>query len=177
MLLSKKEREFRRLYSDYYPMVLNALVARVVNREDAEDICHEIFVSFYRKFDEVRDPRSWLLGAMRFCISNYYRKGEGSDSGSIDIDNMEDNVYLAFENGFRDLRIIIHEAIGDARNYRDEKERILFDLVAINHYSYDRAAKHLGLTRRQAHYKYRQVTRRILERLKSRGITSIEDLL
>ena len=177
MLLSKKEREFRKSYSDYYPMILNALYARVGNREDAEDICHEIFVSFYRKFDEVRDPRSWLFGAMKFCISNYYRKGEGSDTGSIDIDNIEDDVHLAFENGFRDIRIIIHDAIEDRGNYRDEKERILFDLVAINNYSYDQAAKHLGLTKRQAHYKYQQVSRRILERLKDRGITRIEDLL
>ena len=49
------------------------------NMEDAEDICHEIFVSYYRKFDEVRDARSWLFGAMKFCISNYYRKKAGAD--------------------------------------------------------------------------------------------------
>lgn len=177
MLLSKKEREFRKSYSDFYPLILNALYARVGNREDAEDICHEIFVSFYRKFDEVRDPRSWLLGAMKFCISNYYRKREGADAASIDIDAIEDNVHLSFENGSRDLRIIIREAIEDSGNYRDEKERILFDLIAINNYSYEQAAQHLGLTRRQAHYKYQQVSRRILERLKDRGITRIEDLL
>jgi RNA polymerase sigma factor (sigma-70 family) len=177
MLLSKKERSFRKLYSDYYPMILNALYARVGNREDAEDICHEIFVNFYRKFDEVRDARSWLFGAMKYCISNYYRKGEGSDTGTIDIDNIEDDVHLAFENGARDTRIIIQEAIEDAENFRDEKERILFDLIAINNYSYEQAAKHLGLTKRQANYKYQQVSRRILERLKGRGITRIEDLL
>jgi len=177
MLLSKKERDFRKSYSDYYPMILNALYSRVGNREDAEDICHEIFVNLYRKFDEVRDPRSWLLGAMRFCISNYYRKREGSDSESVDIDSMEDNVRLAFENGFRDIRIIIHDAIEESENYRDEKDRILFDLIAINNYSYEQAAKHLGLTKRQTQYRYQQVSRRILEMLKKRGITRIEDLL
>ncbi|MBN1497451.1 MAG: RNA polymerase sigma factor [Spirochaetes bacterium] len=177
MLLSKKERDFRKSYSDYYPMILNRLYSRVGNREDAEDICHEIFVNLYRKFDEVRDPRSWLLGAMRFCISNYYRKREGSDSESVDIDSMEDNVRLAFENGFRDIRIIIHDAIEESENYRDEKDRILFDLIAINNYSYEQAAKHLGLTKRQTQYRYQQVSRRILEMLKKRGITRIEDLL
>ena len=177
MLLSKKEREFRKSYSDYYPMILNALYGKVCNMEDAEDICHEIFVNYYRKFDEVRDPRNWLFGAMRFCISNYYRKKEGSDPTSLDIDNVENDDNLAFENGFRDIRIIIQEAIEKIENYRDEKERILFDLIAINCYTYDQAAKHLGLTKRQAVYKYQQVTRRILNHLKDRGITRIEDLI
>ncbi len=177
MLLSKKEREFRKTYSDYYPLILNNLYYRVGNREDAEDICHEIFVNYYRKFDEVRDARSWLMGAMKFCISGYYRKKEGSDTAGADIADMEDDVHLAFENGFRDIRIIIHDAIEDAGNYRDDRERILFDLIAINNYSYDEAARHLGLTRRQAVYRYRQVSRRILDHLKERGITKIEDLL
>jgi len=177
MLLSKKEREFRKCYSDFYPMILNALHYRVGNREDAEDICHEIFVSFYRKFDEVREPRKWLIGAMKYCISNYYRKRSGADGESVDIHDLEDDVHLAFENGFRDIRIIIHDAIEDSGNYRDEKERILFDLIALNHYTYEQAARHLGLTTRQAVYKYGQVSRRILDHLKERGISRIEDLL
>lgn len=177
MLLSKKEREFRKSYSDYYSLVVNALYNRVKNLEDAEDICHEIFVSYYRKFDEIHDARSWLMGAMRYSISNYYRKKEGSDSSYIDIDRLEDDVHLSFENGARDMRIIINDAIENRDNYRDERERILFDLVAINHYTYDQAAKHLGMTRRQAAYKYRQVSRRILDLLKQRGISRIEDLI
>ena len=177
MLLSKKEREFRKSYSDYYPLILNTLYYRVKNREDAEDICHEIFVNYYRKFDEVQDPRSWLMGAMKYCISNYYRKKGGASAATVDIADMEDDVHLAFENGFRDIRIIIHDAIEDASNYREDNERILFDLIAVNRYTYDEAAQHLGLTRRQAVYKYQQVSRRILDRLKERGITKIEDLL
>src|SRR4030042_2981666 len=177
MLFAHKEREFRKSYNDYYPMILNALYSRVGNMEDAEDICHEIFVSYYRKFDEVRDPRSWLYGAMKFCISNYYQKKRGFDANSITIDNMEDDIHFAFENGFRDMRIIIHEAIENDQNYNNEKERILFELIAINNYTYDQAAKHLGLTKRQVVYKYQQVSRRILDRLRERGITRIEDLL
>ena len=177
MLLSKKEREFRRSYSDYYAAVLGALYRRVGNMEDAEDICHELFVSYYHKFDEVRDPRSWLFGAMKFSISNYYRKKSGEDRAHVDIDNMEDDINLAFENGARDMRIIINEAIGNDGNYRDEKDRLLFDLIAINGYTYDEAARQLGLTRRQAFYRYQQVTRRIVDYLGRRGISRIEDLL
>lgn len=177
VLLSKKEREFRRSYSDYHAMVLNALYLRVGNMEDAEDICHEIFVSYYRKFDEVRDARSWLFGAMKFCISNFYRKKTVADQATIDINNMEDDINLAFENGERDLRIIINEALEHGENYKDEKDRILFDLVAINKYTYEEAAKELGLTARQAFYRYQQVSRRIVDYLNKRGITRIEDLL
>src|SRR4030042_1531939 len=121
MLFAHKEREFRKSYNDYYPMILNALYSRV--------------------------------------------------------GNMEDDIHFAFENGFRDMRIIIHEAIENDQNYNNEKERISFELIAINNYTYDQAAKHLGLTKRQVVYKYQQVSRRILDRLRERGITRIEDLL
>lgn len=177
MLLSKKEREFRKSYNDYYPVILNALYYRVGNREDAEDICHEIFVNYYRKFDEVRDARSWLIGAMRFSIYNYYRQREVSGMNTVDIAAIEEDVHLAFENGFRDIRIIINDVIADDETYKDDVERILFDLIAISDYTYTQAARHLGLTTRQATYKYQQVSRRILERLKERGIAKLEDLL
>jgi RNA polymerase sigma factor (sigma-70 family) len=177
MLLSKKEREFRKSYSDYYSLVVNALYNRVKNIEDAEDICHEIFVSFYRKFDEIRDARSWLMGAMKYSISNYYRRREGSDSSCLDIDRVEDDISLSFENGAREIRIIINDAIENKENYTDERERILFDLIAINNYTYEQAARHLGMTRRQASYRYRQVSRRIIDLLRQKGISRIEDLL
>ena len=90
---------------------------------------------------------------------------------------MEDDVHLAFENGSRDIRIIINEALEHAGNYRDEKDRILFDLIAINQYTYEEAAKELGMTGRQAFYRYQQVSRRIVDYLNKRGITRIEDLL
>jgi RNA polymerase sigma factor (sigma-70 family) len=177
MPFSKKDRDFRKSYCDYYPLILTALCGRVTNREDAEDICHEIFVTYYRKFEEVRDPRTWLFGAMKYSISNYYRNKMGSDSSTLDICTIDDDIHLAFENGFRDTRIIIHEAIENGDNYRNEKERILFELIAINNYTFDEAAKQLGLTRRQAVYKYQTVSRRILDNLKERGISRIEDLL
>ena len=78
---------------------------------------------------------------------------------------MEDDINLAFENGARDMRIIINEAIEHGDNYRDEKDRILFDLIAINGYTYEEAAKQLGLTKRQAFYRYQQVSRRIVDYL------------
>ncbi len=177
MLLSRKERDFRKSYGDYYSLVLNTLYNRVGNIEDAEDICHEIFVSYYRKFDEIRDARSWLLGAMKYSISNYYRKKEVSNPGGFDIGDLEDDIQLSFENGSREIRIIINDAIENQENYRSEKERILFDLIAINNYTYEQAATHLGITKRQAAYTYQQVSRRILDLLKHRGISRIEDLL
>ena len=177
MFLSKKEREFKKMYNDYYPLILNTLYSRVRNIEDAEDICHELFVSYYNKYDEIQDSRSWLFGAIKFCISNYYRKKKSAGAESVDIDSIEDSIHLAYENGFRDTRIILHQAIENDGNYNDRTERALFNLIAINKYTYEHAAEHLGLTKRQAVYKYEQVSRRIVQYLKDRGISNIGDLL
>jgi RNA polymerase sigma factor (sigma-70 family) len=177
MRKSSKEKEFRKAYSDYYPVIVNAIYSRVGNLEDAEDICHEIFVHFYNKYEEIQDCRKWLFGAIKYGISNFYRKKGASDKGNVNIDSIDFDKNLAFENGFRDIRIIINETIEDESNYQDEKERILFDLVAINKYTYEQAAKQLGWSTRQVAYRYQQISKRIVSCLKQKGITRIEDLI
>jgi len=175
--MAVNEREFRALYSDHYPLVFNSVYSRIRNTQDAEDICHEIFVAFYKKFDEIMDHRRWLLGSIKYAISHFYRSKGLSDQEIADIDDAPNDPNLAFENGFRDARIIINEAIEDESNYSDRKERILFDLIAINRLTYGEAAKQLGLTRRQAEYKYGLVVRRILDHLAARGIYQAEDMI
>lgn len=177
MFFSKKEREFKAMYNDLYPLIVNTLYNRVRNMEDAEDICHEIFVSYYNKYDGIVDARSWLFGAIKYSVSNYYRRKKSAGAESVDLDAIEDSIHVAYENGFRDTRIILYQAIENDENYRDRTERALFDLIAINKYTFENAARHLGLTKRQAVYKYEQVSRRILQYLKDRGISTIEDLL
>jgi RNA polymerase sigma factor (sigma-70 family) len=173
---SDKSKKFREAYNKYYPLVYNTLFYRLHNHDDAEDICQEVFVSFYSKIDKIDTPRQWLVQAVRFEISNHLRK-KSNKVDKIDIDAVENDLMLAFVNAARDARILLKEAIECEENYESEEEKIIFNLVAINKYTYGQAARHLGLTKRKIEYRYLKTTSRVLKYLKNKGIKKIEDLL
>ncbi len=177
MLFSKKEREFQKIYSDYFPLVYSVLYTKLGSKEDSEDICHEIFIDFYNKYETVNEPRTWLLGAIRFGISNFYRKKGASGSDKIDIEDVENDIKLAFENGARDVRIILEEVFNDDENFQNEQERILFELITIHEFTYEKAGKQLGINRNQAKYLYGKICNRLVKYLQEKGIAHIEDVL
>ena len=177
MLKLKREKKFRELYNLYYPFVLNVIIKKTDTREDAEDICHEVFVTFYNKFEEIENPKSWLYSAVKFAFSNYYRRKSNVQKGDSSIDDVLNDSSLQFTNGFKDTRIILQEVINSDEVYEDEKERILFQLLAVNSFSKKQAARQLGYTRSQVDYKYSKISKRIVEILKRKGISDIDELL
>jgi RNA polymerase sigma-70 factor, ECF subfamily len=174
---SKKDREFRKCYAEHYPVILAFLASRVGSMDDAEDICQEVFIRLYGNLEKVRERRSWLLTAARFEITNYFNKKATARSDAADIDDFNDDPRLTTQDSFAENRIIIRDVIDDPANYQDERERLLFDLVAIYQFTYKEAGKYLDLTRWQAEYKYRQIEKRILARLNEKGIRELGDML
>ena len=170
----KKRGLFTEVYSDNYPKVFSAVYVRVCNRDDACDICQEVFYRLYQKFDQVENTQRWLFTALKLVVLEYYRR-KGKDD--VDIDGELNDVALTFVNGFRDARIIIGEAIENTGNFLDESEKIIFDLIAVHNFSYKETARELGMTRRQVEYRYTQMVNRILTYLAGKGIRSLEDLL
>lgn len=173
--MHSKRNRLTEIYSDYYPVVFNAVLTKVGNRDDTLDICQEVFIRLYERLDRVENVRRWLFSALKLVVLEHFRKKRKNDQ--VNIDDVFNDVGLTFVNGFRDARIMIQEALDNISNYADEKDQVLFDLVAINYYTYEEAAKHLGLTRRQVEYKYVQIADRLLRYFKSKGIQHIEDLL
>ncbi|MCP4138464.1 MAG: sigma-70 family RNA polymerase sigma factor [bacterium] len=177
MIIGLKKRKLRKVYGDYYALLYLKAFKEMKSREDAEDLCHNIFIILYNKFEEVEDYRTWLMGTLKIEILNFYRSNRTKGLNTIDIDDVLNDESLAFENGAREIRIIIEEALDSNSNYKNETERALFELIAFNGLSYELAGEHLGLTKRQAQYSYGNVTKRLIEYLRKKGITSIEDLL
>lgn len=171
------KKEFRRLYAEFYPVVLSAIYVRTGNVEDAEDICHEVFVRFLNNLEAIEKHREWLMTAVQFEINNYYRKKANQRNGVIDIDVMADDGSLLFENGFRDSRIILQEAIENESNFENERDMILFHLIAVYGYTYREAGEYLGITKWRAEGMYKKTSRRLLGYFRDKGIKGIEDLL
>ncbi|HNV48562.1 MAG TPA: sigma-70 family RNA polymerase sigma factor [Spirochaetota bacterium] len=172
-MLAKLRDRFTETHSQYYPLVFSAVHTKVDNVDDAHDICQEVFIKLYEKFDSVENPRKWLYGALRLAVFEYYRR---RDPGT-DIDDVFNDVSLTFVNGFRDARIVIAEAMEDMVHFDGEEDKTLFDLIAVHNFSYSQTAKQLGLTKRMVEYRYRRIVESILDALKKKGVGHIEDLL
>ncbi len=169
-----KNREFAEAYGDYYPLVFSIVYTKVGNIEDAEDICQEVFIKFYEKLETIENRRKWLYGALRLQIFSHFRK---KSRGSVELDEVADDVGFSFVNGFRDVRIILEEAFDETANFNDERERVLFDLIAIRHFTYEEAGRQLGWNKRQVRYRYGEIVKRVLDYLRKKGIDKLEDLL
>lgn len=173
-IISTHLKKFTEIYSDYYPVVYNGIYAKLRNTDSASDLAQEVFIRFYEKMESVENPRAWLLGALRMVLFEYYRRNKGDE---IDIDEVFEDSNIRYVNGFRDTRIIIQQAMDETENYQDERDRIIFDLIAINNYTTAEVSRQMGLTERQVRYRYSRVVDRIMDHLRKRGVKNLEDLL
>lgn len=167
-----KREEYTLAFNKYYPLVFNIVLSKVGNEHDADDICQEIFLAFFEKFEEVENHRKWLFGTIRNIVIRHYEKKSKSD---IDIENIMNDISFSYVNGFRDLRIMVNDAVNNVE--LDEEETMLIDYIAYNRYSYNNVSRIMGLTRKQVIYRYSRAVDRILRYLKEKGIHNIEDLL
>jgi RNA polymerase sigma-70 factor, ECF subfamily len=168
-----KNKEFAEAYNIYYPAVFSAVHAKVGNLTDAEDICQEIFIKFHEKLETIENKRKWLFGALRLEVIKHYQKS----SVSVDIEKMFQDVGLSFVNGFRDARIVINETIQDIKNFNGEEDMALFELIAVRNFTYEEASSELGMSKRQARYRYGKIVERLLDELKKKGVKNLDDLL
>ena len=172
--MSERTKKFSDIYSDMYVVVYNAMYSKVHDSDLTGDLAQEVFIRFYEKMDEVENPRKWLFGALRNVLLEHYKK---NTVDTMDIDELFHDDNLGYVNGFRDTRIILQEAFNNDLNFKDEKDRIIYDLIAIKNYTLEEVARLLGITIRQVHYKYRCVVDRIVDHLKKKGINNLEELL
>lgn len=171
--LNSRNSKFIETYSDYYSLIFGAVAYRVSNIDDAEDIAQEIFLRFFKKMDEVEDPRKWLMGTMRLVLFEYYKR---NNRDLVDIDEVYNDAGLAFINGMRETRMVIREVIDSSGIFKDELDRLIFDHIAVQRYSIEETGRVLGLTRDQIRYRYRNITRAIILSLKNKGIAKLEEL-
>lgn len=170
--IKKKRNIFTKVYTEYYPYVFNTVYSKIGNEHDAGDICQEIFLIFFEKFEMVENPRKWLFGTMKNVVLRYYERKNKSD---VDIDSIFNDDGLIYLNGFRDTRLIIQEAVENSM--LSDEEKMLLDYIAFNGYSYSNAGIIMGLSKKQVFLRYSRAVKIILNYLKTRGINNIEELL
>lgn len=177
LMAGSAEKKVRReaytlAFNKFYPLVFNIVYNKTGNKYDADDICQEIFLIFFEKFEEVQNHRKWLFGTIRNVLIRYYNRKTKTD---VDVENLLDDIGFSYVNGFKDLRIMVNDAVENVD--LNEEEKMLIDYIAYNRYSYNNVGKIMGLTKKQVIYRYSRAVRKIIGYLREKGIHNIEDLL
>lgn len=175
-----KLEKFNRFYDSFYSLIFSIVLSKVNNYHDAEDICQEVFLRFYRKLGEIEEPRKWLLGCLRIVVMDFYKLKNRSEE---DIDALFNDISMGYVNGFREARIIISQIIEEVSDESDKSDEeggsdaSIFNLIAINRYSIVEASRHLKLNYKQTRYRYNRICEKIISRLREKGIKELGDLL
>lgn len=66
---------FDQLYADNLPLILGYALRRCADRSDAADIASEVFLTLWRRLDDVPrgEERLWLCGVARRVLANHRR--------------------------------------------------------------------------------------------------------
>lgn len=169
----KKQTEFTNSYSNYYSIIFGVLYSKVGNRDTAQDLAQEVFIRYYENFEKVTSTKAWLLAVVKNVLYKYY-SSEKKMPEEVAQEESEWDVSISFVNGFRESRIIIDDAI---RQIEDKTDKILFDLISVQYYTFGEAASMTGLSHRQVKYRYGLILRKVISHLNLRGIKQLEDLL
>jgi RNA polymerase sigma-70 factor, ECF subfamily len=170
----EKTRRYTEVYSMYYSLIFSSIYSKVANFHEVEDICQEVFLRLFDKFDEVREPRKWLYGTLRNVVLDYYNEKRRKD---LNNEELFEDISMSFVNGMKDVRIIIEEAMDELSEDEDDMARVVFDLIAVHNYSYNMVSKELGLTYKQVRTIFGKMSHKLSLYLNSKGIKTLEDLL
>ena len=117
-----------KLYADYREKVLAYLTGRAESREDAEDLCQEVFAEALRclpRYDpEKASLSTWLFQITRFTLIDYLRTAHPSDPLPEDLQAAED----AAEDFIREETL---ERLASALMTLTQEER---DIIVLRYY-------------------------------------------
>lgn len=151
--MEPRER-FERLYLEHGGVV-RRFAARRIGSTEADDVVAEVFLSVWRRLDDVpRDPVPWLLGIARGVLSNRRR---GEDRHAALIARLRNDQLAGDSDGAGKLDLDIVSALGSLS--ASDQELLL--LVAWERLSGEQVAEVLGIRRGTVAVRLHRARRRL----------------
>lgn len=71
-----KNKRFEEYFKRYNELVMKIVMDKTRSYHDAEEICQQVFISFYLNMDSVSDElvKAWLIRCTKNAIIDHYRK-------------------------------------------------------------------------------------------------------
>jgi len=165
-----KQNYQKLLYSNHCRLVMGICLRYTQNRQDAEDLFQDVFVTIFTKLDKYNFLGSfegWIRRiAVHAAIDLFRRKDRFLTVASSDIiedidSQLLENVYVAEENETS----IRYEQILGVLNELPDGYRTVFNLFAIEGYKHKEIAKILGCSEENSRSQYFKAKRIIKQKL------------
>jgi RNA polymerase sigma-70 factor (ECF subfamily) len=138
------EEQFARLYAENCSLLVSLAVRKFqVPAVDAEALAHEVFLSYLKHKDDIRDLHHWLVGAI--CnASRYYWRKHGRNIEQLDTEVAAERADPRSQSVLTDLpnRIAINEVL----EAMPPRWAHVLRLRYLEGYSIKEIAEHLGVT-------------------------------
>lgn len=71
-----KNKKFKEYFEKYNDLIMKIVMDKTGSYHDAEEICQQVFVSFYENMDNIPDAlvKAWLIRSTKNAIIDHYRK-------------------------------------------------------------------------------------------------------
>ena len=145
------EAAFRQLVDEYKIMVVNTCYAFVHNREDAEDVAQEVFITFYQTLERFKEQCSIATWLYRIAVNRSinYCRSRRKHIREINIEewavtaNSSSGDPLAWEHmEENELKHLLHQAI----DHLPERQRTALILNKYEELSYQEVAEVMGIS-------------------------------
>jgi len=108
-LKAKLEREFQKIYEDYYKLLFYISFRIVNNSADAEDAVNETFLSLFNNYFNVRNIKYYLITSVKNTSYNILKRNKKEDYLSLDENieasdiNQQNQINIFFDELKKDL--------------------------------------------------------------------------
>ena len=116
------------LYTEYRPKVMGYIYARLRSREDAEDLCQDVFEKVMMKLDTYDPEKSsistWIYTITRNSVIDFYKRNH--QSAELD-ENMA-------EDGFVDDALLKNETLDELASALEMLPDELQEIIVLRYY-------------------------------------------
>jgi RNA polymerase sigma factor (sigma-70 family) len=160
-------------YTEHYKFVLKTILRKIPDFDISQDLCQDVFLRLFIKFDNVKNVRTWLYGTIRNVLSEYFRRRK---IPHIDAETISDIRIHSSDFEEKEKRDFIEETLKNPSNFGGEAGKYLFDLITVHENTYREAGLKLGMSERQVRYRYTLIINKLHRHFNNRGIRSAGEL-
>lgn len=146
-LADNSMQAFTSIYDEYFDRLLDLARSFLENRQDAEDICADVFTNLWEmrsKFDNIRNIKGFLYMSVRNGCLDLLKSAKVKQRSHVSIDTLEQ----IDPEQFADVRIDYKNAFRKRVNNLPSQCKLIFELAYFEHLTNDEIAARLQITKR-----------------------------
>lgn len=146
-----KNKRFEESFLKYKDLIIKLAVSKTGNFQTAQEICQQVFLSFYKNMDRVDKDleKAWLIRATKNAIVDFFRKNRNHKEVPMNHDLKEmGNVLVEESISLHEKQMYQKEFTGRILREVRKANYLWYEvlvMICVDGISYSEAARRLGI--------------------------------